>query len=260
MKNIIYKKFLLVVMIVFTVFSLTSCFHEKDREIVDREVSALFILPFTSSSYGNFYGLPSNHYVYKDATSSPIVVSIKYNVSNQVSYDGKSFSLNYETLKVEQQFVHGTAYATADSINYSNTFNITFVLPSYRIYLDKIFHKKFKQTTSVKWILGNNGMIGDSSEPNIDKYDVDLISFQTVSNGHNYTDKNYMFSTELKTLRYCEANYHKDLYGTHDSTLDVHYYNFATNTYTGSNYSKIEKQVELLLEIFNYYNDYEMLS
>ena len=260
MKNKIYKIFSFIIIIVSTICTLSSCLYKKDREIVDREVSKLFSLPFNPSSNGEFYGLPSDHYVYKDETSSPIVVMLEYDVNNQLNYDGKSFSINYKSLKVEQQFVYGTAYATADSINYSNSFSITFILPSYRIYLNDIFHDEFRKTTPVKWILGNSGMIGDADEPNIDKYDVELMSFQTISNGHNYTDRNYMFSTELKTLRYCEAKYHNDLYGTHDISLDVHYYNFATKTYTGSDYNKVEEQVDILLGIFNYYNDYEMLT
>ena len=89
---------------------------------------------------------------------------------------------------------------------------------------------------------------------------MELANFRVINNGHNYSDRNYMFSTSLKTLRYSEIDYHKDLYGTHDYTFDIHYYDFSTNTYTGSSYNKVESVCNILKSMFNEYKDYEMIS
>ena len=89
---------------------------------------------------------------------------------------------------------------------------------------------------------------------------MELANFKVVTSGHFHTDKNFMFSTSLKMLRCSEIDYHKDLYGTHDYTFDIHYYDFSTNTYSGSSYNKVESVCNIFKSMFNEYNDYEMIS
>ena len=89
---------------------------------------------------------------------------------------------------------------------------------------------------------------------------MDLAYFKVVTSGHFHTDKNFMFSTSLKMLRYSEIKYQQATYGTYDYTFDIHYYDFSTNTYTGSSYNKVESVCNILKSMFNEYKDYEMIS
>ena len=89
---------------------------------------------------------------------------------------------------------------------------------------------------------------------------MELANFKVVTSGHFHTDKNFMFSTSLKMLRYSEIKYQQATYWTYDYTFDIHYYDLSTNTYTDSSYNKVESVCNILKSMFNEYKDYEMIS
>ena len=227
---------------------------------IDRKLTKEFsndFYPYFSLSSG--YGVDTDYYIAKDSKSKPVRVSVSYSINDKFEFKDDDVCFKYEALEIQPQVCKLTATASASSLMYSRQFNVNFILPSYRDHFEYIFFRKFKETTVLKWTLGNLGVLADSSE-DIDAYDMELANFRVVNNGHNYSDRNYMFSTSLKTLRYSEIDYHKDLYGTHDYTFDIHYYDFSTNTYTGNKYSKIESACNVLKQMFIEYEDYEMMS
>lgn len=251
------KKINVIILLGIMAINLTSCGHPigkkaNDKKILDGIISEIFERPFEIDSLDYYDDAPSRKAFCNGeyGLSTWGDVEFSYNLGNMLDYDiFGSLIPNFNSLTVEKQTFETSVTASCSRFDYFETFTANFIIPSYRRYAGDMFFKEFRGV--VEWSFGNE----------TDNKENFFMHRTNVSSGHFYTYYEHSFSFEEKKYTYKIVKYEKSLGDPYNVESIYHYYYFGSDErYEGEDYTKVEKGVNILKNIFNKYNDYELIG